>query len=152
MRKTIIFDMDGTVYDLYGVDGWLEMLKNSDTRAYSIGKPKVNLRELEKVCQALISVGYTIGVITWLAKNGSEKFNRETEAVKRGWIKRNMPYVKEFTAQPYGTPKQKALSRRFTYAVLVDDNEEVRKMWETPKQRKTINANEDIIEKLWELV
>ena len=30
MSKVIMFDMDGTVYDLYGVDNWLEKLENSD--------------------------------------------------------------------------------------------------------------------------
>ena len=28
--KKIYFDMDGTVYDLYGMKNWLEMLRNEE--------------------------------------------------------------------------------------------------------------------------
>ena len=28
--KKIYFDMDGTIYDLYGIDNWLEMLMNEE--------------------------------------------------------------------------------------------------------------------------
>lgn len=152
MSKVIMFDMDGTVYDLYGVDNWLEKLQNSDVSAYADGTPLVNLCELEKVCKALIEKGYEIGVITWLSKNGSERFNRDTTLTKKIWIENNMPYVTKFTAQIYGTPKQKALDKSVKFAVLVDDNEDVRKMWDTPKQRKSINANDDIISELWKLI
>ena len=152
MSKVIMFDMDGTVYDLYGVDNWLEKLENSDVSAYADGAPLVNLRELEKVCRALIDKGYEIGVITWLSKGGSDKYNRNVTLTKKLWVENNMPYVTKFTAQKYGTPKQKALDRSVKFAVLVDDNDKVREMWETPKQRKSIDAKLDIISKLWELV
>lgn len=152
MAKVIMFDMDGTVYDLYGQPNWLNKLEAEDVTAYTDGAPLVNLRELEKVCQALINKGFEIGVITWLAKNGSKRFNRNTAETKKMWVKNNMPYVTKFTAQEYGTPKQKALNKSVKFAVLVDDNKEVREMWNTPKQRKSIDANLDIIAKLWELV
>lgn len=152
MAKCIMFDMDGTVYDLYGVDNWLDKLNNSDVSVYCDGAPKVDLDKLAEVCLALIDKGYEIGVITWLAKNGSDRFNRNTTETKKLWVKNNMPYVTRFTAQKYGTPKQKALDRTFKFAILVDDNKEVREMWDTPKQRKSIDANLDIISKLWELV
>lgn len=152
MSKVIMFDMDGTVYDLYGVDNWLEKLENSDVSAYADGAPLVNLRELEKVCRALIEKGFEIGVITWLSKCGNEKFNRDTTLTKKMWVENNMPYVTKFTAQTYGTPKQKALDKSVKFAILVDDNADVRKMWDTPKQRKSINANNDIISELWKLI
>ena len=152
MSKVIMFDMDGTVYDLYGVDNWLEKLENSDVSAYADGAPLVNLRELEKVCKALIAKGFEIGVITWLSQGGSDSYNRNVTLTKKMWIENNMPYVTKFTAQKYGTPKQKALDSSVKFAVLVDDNDNVREMWETPKQRKSIDAKLDIISKLWELV
>jgi hypothetical protein len=152
MSKVIMFDMDGPVYDLYGVDNWLEKLENSDVSAYADGAPLVNLRELEKVCKALIAKGFEIGVITWLSKNGSERFNRNTTLTKKMWIENNMPYVTKFTAQKYGTPKQKALDKSVKFAILVDDNKDVREMWNTPKQRKSIDANNDIISELWKLI
>lgn len=152
MAKMIIFDMDGTVYDLYGIPDWLNRLESGDVSVYADGAPLVNLTELEKVCKALIAIGYEIGVITWLSKCGDAKFNQDTAQTKRKWVKNNMPYVTKFVAQEYGTPKQKGLSRSVKRAILVDDNANVRKMWDTPIQRKSINAKEDIITKLWELV
>ena len=152
MSKVIMFDMDGTVYDLYGVPNWLEKLENSDVSAYSDGAPLVDLKELKRVCEAAISKGYEIGVITWLSKGGNERFNRNTTLTKKLWVENNMPYVKHFTAQTYGTPKQKALNKSVKFAVLVDDNDSVREMWNTPKQRKSIDAKGDIIKALWELL
>lgn len=152
MSKVVMFDMDGTVYDLYGQENWLGRLESNDVSVYADGAPLVNLRELEKVCKALIEKGYEIGVITWLAKNGSDKFNRNTALTKKIWIENNMPYVTKFTAQKYGTPKQKALDKTVKLAILVDDNKDVREMWNTPKQRKSIDANGDIIKALWDLL
>ena len=34
MLKMICFDMDGTIADLYGVDGWLEKLRAYDATPY----------------------------------------------------------------------------------------------------------------------
>ena len=32
MRKVIVFDMDGTITDFYGVEGWLDDLHASNPR------------------------------------------------------------------------------------------------------------------------
>ena len=34
MTKMIVFDMDGTIADLYGVEGWLEMLEAENAAPY----------------------------------------------------------------------------------------------------------------------
>ena len=33
--KVLVFDMDGTIADLYGVQGWLEDLRMENTELYS---------------------------------------------------------------------------------------------------------------------
>ena len=48
--KKIYFDMDGTVYDLYGIDNWLEMLINEEKGAFLIGNPLVDMNKLENIC------------------------------------------------------------------------------------------------------
>ena len=34
MKKTIWFDLDGTIANLYGVDGWLPMLRAENPAPY----------------------------------------------------------------------------------------------------------------------
>jgi hypothetical protein len=36
-NKTLVFDMDGTIADFYGVTGWLDYLKAEDTTPYEVG-------------------------------------------------------------------------------------------------------------------
>ena len=152
MRK-IYFDMDGTVYDLYGVEEWLDKLQSEDASAYSIGDPTVDLSDLQEVCIALLNNGYELGIITWLAKNGSKKFNKAVSETKYQWIKNNMPYVSTFWSQKYGTPKQNAIEEDVDIAILIDDNDNVRTLWnDKSKSRYSIKADENLINNLWKLI
>ena len=65
---TIWFDMDGTIADLYGVDGWLEDLINQNPRPYIEAKPLLNLSLLARRLNKLQKKGYKIGIISWLSK------------------------------------------------------------------------------------
>ena len=47
--REINFDMDGTFVDLYGVDGWLEMLVNKNATPYAVAKPLVNLSSFARM-------------------------------------------------------------------------------------------------------
>lgn len=149
--KVIYFDMDGTVADLYGVPNWLEKLRSFDASPYVEAKPLVNMAELEKVCRVLMSQSYQIGIITWLSKDSNNKYDRKVIQAKYEWFEHYMPYITSYHPIAYGIPKQKAV-KRVSEMWLVDDNAEVRKMWDTPKTRKSIDANKDIIAELWKLV
>ena len=46
MTKAIYFDMDGTIANFYGVDGWLDDLINERTRPYAQARPLVNMNAL----------------------------------------------------------------------------------------------------------
>lgn len=82
---TIWFDMDGTIANLYGVDGWLEMLRAGDATPYRIARPLVNLQALARVLNRLQRNGYEIGIISWLSKNADEAYDEAvTEAKKNG--------------------------------------------------------------------
>jgi hypothetical protein len=150
--KKIYFDMDGTVYDLYGMENWLEMLRNEEKGAFTLGNALVNMDELKEVCLKLIAKGYQIGIITWLPMGASLEYCEVCTAEKRKWAEKNMPYISEFYALEYGVPKQYAPARRAAEMWLVDDNKEVREMWITEKQRKAIDATTDIIEALGSLL
>ena len=151
MNKVIYFDMDGTVADLYGVPNWLEKLRAFDESPYIDAKPLVDMAELEKVCRVLMSQGYQIGIITWLSKDSNNNYDRKVIQAKCEWFEHYMPYITKYHPIAYGIPKQKAV-KRVSEMWLVDDNAEVREMWNTPKIRKSIDANKDIIAELWKLV
>lgn len=146
--KKIYFDMDGTIYDLYGIENWLEMLRNEESGVFTVGAPLIDMNELASVCLSLIACGYQIGIITWLPIGASLEYMEVCTKEKREWVETYMPYVSEFYALEYGTPKQYAPVKRAAEMWLIDDSNEVREMWVTEKQRKAIDANEDIIEEL----
>lgn len=108
MATTIYFDMDGTIANLYGVDGWLTDLMASNARPYKTAKPMVNMNRLARKLNRLQRKGYAVGVISWLAKNGTEAYNAEVAEAKKKWLKRHLTSVQfnEIHIVEYGTPKQ----------------------------------------------
>ena len=126
MKKEIWFDMDGTIADLYGVEGWLDMLLNENARPYEIAKPLVNMRELAKVLNRLIEKGWEIGVISWLAKNGTNDYNKKVANAKMKWLAKHLRSVKfaKIDIVEYGTPKQ--INRN---GILFDDEKQNRENW-----------------------
>ena len=149
--KRLYFDMDGTLADLYGVSNWLSMLQQHNPLPYRTAGELVSMVQLECLCNELVKFGWEIGVITWLSKDSTEDYDEQTISAKMDWIGDKMPYLSDFIAVPYGVPKQK-VAKRCKEMWLVDDSEEVRKMWDTPKQRKSIDANGDVIQPLKELL
>ena len=123
MKREIWFDMDGTIADLYGVEGWLDMLLNENARPYEIAKPLVNMRELAKVLNRLIKKGWEIGVISWLAKNGTNDYNKKVANAKMKWLAKHLKSVKfaKIDIVEYGTPKQ--INRN---GILFDDEKQNR--------------------------
>lgn len=150
--KKIYFDMDGTVANLYGEKNWLDNLRNEREGSFINLRPLVDMNELAMVCHQLMNLGYSFGVITWLPMGASYEFERVCEEEKRAWVEEFMPWVSEFYAQSYGVPKQYAPSKRAAEMILVDDNAEVRAMWNTEVQRSSIDATQDIIKELRKLL
>ena len=143
MSIKIYFDLDGTVYDLYNVENWLEKLRSEDASVFLEGDFIGDYNRFKTVCEKLVSVGVQFEVITWLPMQASEEYEIECTEVKREWVKKFMPFVTEFTAQSYGIPKQNAIKKRAKTMYLLDDNKEVCEMWKTDKMRKAINVNRD---------
>ena len=135
MKKAIWFDMDGTIANLYGVENWLEYLINEDTKPYAIAKPLINMNSLARVLNRLARNGYTINVISWTSKGGTEEYNARVTKVKKEWLKKHLTSVK-FTAidiVPYGTTKGENRN-----GILFDDEEKNRNEW---KNGKAYNVN-----------
>ena len=43
-NKVIVFDMDGTIADLYGVDGWLKDLRAENRRTWTMPRTTIAAR------------------------------------------------------------------------------------------------------------
>lgn len=149
MNKTLVFDMDGTLADFYGVENWLDDLTVSNPRPYIIAKPLYDMAFLTNVLLSLKENGWRIVVTTWLAKGSTKDYDFVVRQVKKDWLQRyNFPYD-EIHLVKYGTTKANCTRKLGGYQILFDDNETVRKGWTLGE---TVNANENILDFLIELL
>lgn len=142
MNKTIVFDLDGTIVDFYGVDGWLNDIRNENTRPYDIAEPLYDMEVLNAILITLKSQGWRIAITTWLAMNSSVEFENRIRNAKLDWLaKYNFPYD-EIHLIRYGRTKADATRHLSGYQILVDDNAKIRQGWSLGS---TIDANENIL-------
>lgn len=126
VNLAINFDMDGTLCDFYGVEGWLDCLMANDSKPYKIARPMHNMQALARRLNALKRKGYTINIISWLSKNGSDAFNKEVTEVKKKWLAKHLASVEfdNLIIVPYGTPKHTLAN-----GLLFDDEKPNRDKW-----------------------
>ena len=149
MNKTLVFDMDGTIADLYGVKNWLADLRAYNPRPYVVAKPMYDTDVLNSVLEALKASGWRIVVTSWLSKESTKEYDNLVRQAKIAWLdEHHFPYD-EIHLVKYGTTKANCTRRLGGFQILVDDNEQVRKGWHLGD---TINANENILEQLAELI
>ena len=124
--KNIYFDMDGTIANLYGVEGWLDDIRAEHVRPYAEAKPMVNFSVLARVLNRLTRNGYSVNIISWTARGGSAEYNEAVAEAKRAWLAKHLPSVRfeNVFIVPYGTPKQ-----NFGFGVLFDDEKPNRDKW-----------------------
>ena len=67
--KTLVFDMDGTIADLYGVENWLHDLRMESVRPYTQAKPIYDMELLNDILLMLKACGWRIVVTSWLARS-----------------------------------------------------------------------------------
>ena len=149
MNKTLVFDMDGTIANFYGVVGWLDYLKESNSTPYIVAEPLYNMEYLNSILGVLKMFGWRVVVTSWLAKDSSKEFDREVRQAKLDWLDNfDFPYD-EIHLVKYGTTKANCTRKHGGFQVLVDDNESVRNGWSLGM---TIDANENIIPHLLDLI
>lgn len=126
MVRQINFDMDGTIANLYGENGWLEDIINEKVNPYVNAKPMVNMNSLARVLNRLIRNGYEVNIISWTAKNGTNEYNERIATAKREWITKHLKSVQfnNVYVIPYGTPKE-----NYGFDILFDDEENNRNNW-----------------------
>lgn len=129
MNTTIFFDLDGTLADLYGVEGWLDLLIASDALPYEIAKPLVRLSALARLLNGLQKKGYRIGIISWLSKNSTPEYEQDVTTAKEKWLAKHLKSVNfdEINIVSYGTPKERFAKTEND--VLFDDELQNRTNW-----------------------
>lgn len=142
----ILFDMDGTIADLYSVDNWLEDLNNERTRPYLNAEPMGDMALLDSILYGLQQMGHEVEIVSWSAMDASKEYNKRIRRVKCQWVKRYLPSIETIHVVKYGTPK-----KEFGYGcecILFDDNAEVRAAFEgkgTKGNTRTAYEPSDII-------
>ena len=148
MDKMLVFDMDGTIADLYNVDNWLEMLGASNPTPYIIAKPIYDTYSLNNLLDLLKAQGWKIAVVAWVAKECDDVFKQAIRTAKIDWLNRyDFPYD-EIHIVKYGTTKMNCVRKFEGRKVLVDDNEKVRQGW----NGETIDATKNILTQLVDLM
>lgn len=126
---TIWWDMDGTIADLYGVDGWLDSLIARETRPYDEAGVMWNMSHLARLMNKAQRAGYKLGIISWTAKNAPESYNEAVRLAKLNWLMKHLASVKfdEIEIVEYGTPKYQFMNTEND--ILFDDEAPNREAW-----------------------
>lgn len=148
-QKILVFDMDGTIADLYGVENWLPLLRAENPLPYEIAKPLYDMDELAQILLQLKSKNYLIVVTSWGSLNATPEYMAKIRQAKKDWLYQyNFPFD-EIHIVKYGTTKANCTRKYGGYQILFDDNQKIRKGWNLGA---TVDANENIIEYLKELL
>lgn len=128
MMRTIYFDMDGTIANLYKVENWLPKLINNDPTPYEEAEPMVNMKDLSGLLKDLQHMGIRIGIVSWLAKNSTKEYDKAVRTAKRKWLKQNIDIIfDEIHIVKYGTRKDYIV--RDKNGILFDDELNNRNNW-----------------------
>jgi len=142
-RKILVFDMDGTIADFYGVEGWLDCLMAEDARPYKEARPLYDMFAMMEVLNELKNDGWYIVVTSWLAKDSTKAFKKATRKAKYNWLDEfNFPYDEIHLVQ-YGTTKADCTRKLGGVQTLIDDNAKVRAGWTLGP---TFDANKNVYE------
>ena len=145
--KYLCFDMDGTIADLYAVNGWLEQLRAYNPNPYRVAEPMWDMVELARAIQEIQEIGIKIVIITWASKDSTREYDMAVRQAKLDWLEEmGFPYD-FFHCVKYGTTKANTIRKYMEIeetAILIDDNEKVRNGWSLGE---TVNPTDtDIID------
>ena len=89
----IWFDMDGTIADLYAVEGWLPMLRAYDPTPYANAKPLVNMNVLARLMNKAQRKGFEICIVSALSKESNAEYDAKVIDAKKRWLGKHLKSV-----------------------------------------------------------
>ena len=127
--RTIWWDMDGTIANLYAVEDWLPKLRSEDPSPYTEAEVLWNMSQLARLMNRVQQLGYKLGIISWTSKGGSESYNKAVAETKKAWLGQHLASVKFDTIHivSYGTPKSVVMNTEDD--ILFDDEAPNRDNW-----------------------
>ena len=127
--RAIYLDMDGTIANLYAVEGWLPMLRAYDPTPYLMAEPMVRMASLARVLNRLQREGYTIGIVSWLSKEPEPAYDMAVTQAKLEWLAKHLPSVQfdEIHIVAHGVPKWSVVDEMG--GILFDDEAKNRQEW-----------------------
>lgn len=129
MKKMLVFDMDGTIADLYGQEKWLEKILSNDVSPYIDCKPLVDIRQVADILQQLKKQGYETRVISWLRKGSDKAYDKQVRKAKKDWLAKHGFKVDKIHIVKYGTKKHHVIKDKQVDATIFDDDANVREHW-----------------------
>lgn len=124
MEKIIVYlDMDGTIFDLYGQNNWLERLRTEDDTVFTGDRRMVT----EEVLRTHFPADtYDVRVLSMTPKDATDEYCERVIARKNEWLDRYFPSITKRIYRKYGHNKNLKNSK---YAILIDDSEPIRNSW-----------------------
>lgn len=131
-NKIFCFDMDGTIADLYAVEGWLNDLRSFSTRPYEEARPMMNFSALARQLNAAQRHGAKLIIISWSSKCSNDMFDAAIREAKMNWLNSHLPSVTwdEIHVVPYGVNKADVCGVMGEDFILFDDEERNHEDWE----------------------
>ena len=117
-NKTIYFDMDGTLADLYSVDNVFKKLDSYDVSPYIDAKP---INKYINLLKEYKNKGYTIIILSCLSKITNNKYDRELVNAKGKWLDKYVgkEYIDERIYIPYTKINQHMLIRKVYWLMMI---------------------------------
>lgn len=130
MKRTIYFDMDGTIANLYAHPQWLELLRAYDPEPYGTAAVMLNMSLLARYLNKIQAEGYRLGIVSWLSKQSTPEYDAAVTEAKTSWLSLHLRSVSWNVIHivPYGTPKESFMET--DEDILFDDEERNRNNWE----------------------
>lgn len=147
-EKLLVFDMDGTLADLYGQENWLEGIRAKKTDPYETAQPLVDMVKLVDMLNRLHDT-CEIAIVTWGSKDKDNDYLKEVRKAKKAWLdKYGFPYdrfhcVQHGYSKRYPVSPNKARNKDIPERqILFDDDMEVRNDWKKWDYHKAVSHDE----------
>ena len=116
-----------TRYTDTGMITTYEIVMPDPVDGYAAAAVMHNMSLLARYLNKVQKKGYTIGIISWTSKGGSDEYHKNIDKVKRTWLRKHLPSViwDEIRIVKYGINKYNECGG----GILFDDEEKNRNDW-----------------------